>query len=89
MEVGNHKPTIALTGFEVIEDVNERVQTGDMIYDADDDDWYYVNRKQVGTYVSQHAGIARPKASQPIVCHRVPVQEPPVKRRYMRSRKPK
>ncbi len=46
-------------GFEVVSDVNERLQTGDMLYDPEDEEWITVRPKQAGCYVPDGHTLCR------------------------------
>jgi hypothetical protein len=73
--------------FAVLEDVNERVQTGDMIYDPDDLEWYYATRKQVGSYIGYHTIVARTPDGVKTKCVLAPMAATvPTVKRVLRSR---
>lgn len=45
---------------ELVEDVVERVQAKDMVYDEEDLEWYEATRWHIGHYVSKFPAVARP-----------------------------
>lgn len=63
-------------GYEVVVDVNERLQVGDMLYDPEDEEWICIRPKQAGCYVPEGHTLSR----------LVPLR---AVKRIMRSRKPK
>lgn len=66
-------------GFELVEDVNERTQKGDLYFDDEDGHWIGVPWARTGAYVTQFYAVAR----------KAPEQPKPFVRRIRRTRKPK
>lgn len=65
-------------GYTVVNDVNERLQLGDMLYDDDDEEWVKVRPKQAGAYLSQKIVVCRPvpkTAAKRIMRSRRPTQD--------------
>lgn len=68
--------------FEEVMDVNERVQSGDLIYDAEDLEWYQPTRSMIGKYISCFTSVFRAKKEE------APTPTGPVSRRIKRTRRP-
>lgn len=56
---GNSSMDNPPNAFEVLTEVNERVQSGDLIYDREDQEWCACVPKQIGSYICQHGAVAR------------------------------
>lgn len=61
-------------GYELVTDVNERIQRGDLLWSDDASEWEEAGRAEIGKYASGYQAVARVSVSKP--------------RRIMRSRRP-
>ena len=63
-------------GYELVTDVNERVQRGDLVWHEDEADWEESGRAEIGDYAHGFHAVARKMACAPKLIRRTRPSEP-------------